>query len=94
MVVGVDTGSIPCKGKPANTRYDPAKGCGKVLTPTLIPRIFPIQRVGSIQNRIATHSKRAQVKEADAQNLNLRACAAFRAGAVEWWASRCTRRQS
>ena len=48
LVVAVDPGSTLRKCTLANTRYDPAETCGKVLTPTPSPsqtaifRIFPI----------------------------------------------------
>lgn len=62
MVVGADPGSIPRKCKPANTRYDTAESCEKVLTPvtpspsTTIFRIYPILPVGSIHSRIPNPS--------------------------------------
>ena len=45
LVVAVDPGSIPSKCKPASTRYDPAEGCGKVLTPTPSPSPSAIFRI-------------------------------------------------
>ncbi len=45
VVVAVDPGSIPCKCSPASTRYAPAEGCGKVLTPTPSPSPSAIFRI-------------------------------------------------
>ncbi len=45
LVVAVDPGSIPCKCSPASTRYAPAEGCGKVLTPTPSPSPSAIFRI-------------------------------------------------
>ncbi len=45
MVVAADPGSMPSKCKPASTRYDPAEGCGKVLTPTPSPSPSAIFRI-------------------------------------------------
>ena len=62
LVVAVDPGSIPCKCKPTNSRYDPAEGCGKVLAraaaspPAAIFRILPNRSFGSIQCRISPRS--------------------------------------
>lgn len=58
VVVGVDPGSISSSWKHANTRSDPAKGCGTVLVPAVhsppavIFRIYPILPIGSIHSRI------------------------------------------
>ena len=55
MVVAVDPGSIPCKCKPANTRWGTAEGSEKMLTaatpysPTATFRIYPIWSCGRLQ---------------------------------------------
>ena len=60
MVVGADPGSIPGSGEHANTRYDPAEGCGKMLAPTRSSsttatlRILPILSFASIRGRDST----------------------------------------
>ena len=45
LVVAVDPGSSPSKCKPASTRYGPAEGCAKVLTPTPSPSPSAIFRI-------------------------------------------------
>ena len=77
MVVAADPGSIPSKCKPASTRYDPAEGCGKVLTPTPSPspsaifRIFLILSFTPEQGRftgMATSNKLRVVRD-EKQNI-------------------------
>jgi len=65
MVVAADPASMPSKCKPASTRYDPAEGCGKVLTPTPSPspaatfRIFPNLSFAPNQGRKTEMAKRS-----------------------------------
>ncbi len=65
LVVAVDPGSSPSKCKPASTRYGPAEGCGKVLTPTPSPspaatfRIFPNLSFAPNQGRKTEMAKRS-----------------------------------
>ena len=77
MVVAAGLGSMPCKCKPANTYYDPAEGCGKVLTPTPSPspsaifRIFLILSFTPEQGRftgMATSNKLRVVRD-EKQNI-------------------------
>ena len=64
-MVAVDPGSIPNSWEHANTRYDPAEGCGKVLTPTPSPspaatfRIFPNLSFAPNQGRKTEMAKRS-----------------------------------
>ena len=76
-MVAVDPGSIPNSWEHANTRYDPAEGCGKVLTPTPSPspsaifRIFLILSFTPEQGRftgMATSNKLRVVRD-EKQNI-------------------------
>jgi hypothetical protein len=45
LATSVGPASTPSKCKPASTRYGPAEGCGKVLTPTTSPSPSAIFRI-------------------------------------------------